>query len=243
MGFPRADRGLIPVQIEAMMTFHGQMTSSQQLYFRFPIYSSVHPPPGLWFAPQILPGISDVSPHIAYLKAATSSLVRMSHCGPTCESKRGKHSFFLNFEVSFSNFTLPQSLGRNPLQFLLFWSQEDAAESPSHTTCAHRRNHINEHVKFRKLLTLILCMYSKHKTFTYHLYNVGPTNVLCLLSVHFTPSSPIEPIPLAIATWRRIEGGGGAGIFYMPLDPGIVPVSWGVLYPGSSGTCRLSKPC
>ena len=116
MGFPRADRGLIPVQIEAMMTFHGQMTSSQQLYFRFPIYSCVHPPPGLWFAPQILPGISDVSPHIAYLKAATSSLVRMSHCGPTCKSKRGKQIFFLNLRLVSPILPPPsQSLGRNPL--------------------------------------------------------------------------------------------------------------------------------
>ena len=120
LGFPRADRGLIPVQIEAMMTFHGQMTSSQQLYFRFHIYNCGHPP----------------------------------HCGPTCTSKRSKRSFFLKFEVSSFNFwsVIPF------LQFLIFWSQDNEAEPPSHTTCAHRRNHINEHVKFRKLLTLILCM-------------------------------------------------------------------------------------
>ena len=83
-------------------------------------------------------------------------------------------------------------------------------------------------------------MYSKHKTFIYHLYNVGPTNVLCLLGAHYTPSSPLNPSP-----WLSPRGDvfRGAGIFDMPLDPGIVPVSRGVPYPGSSGTCRLSKPC
>ena len=116
MGFPRADRGLIPVQIEAIMTFHGQMTSSQQLYFRFHIYSCVHPP-----NPRAVVRAADCTrdfrcvPHIAYLKAATSSLVRMSHCGPNCRSKRGKHSFFLNLRLVPLISPPPQSLGHNPL--------------------------------------------------------------------------------------------------------------------------------